>query len=465
MVFRDRRQRGRVDLEAIETAIRSAMHQAGAAALTHLLQFDPPGPDQRTLACSCGQAAQYKELRTKTVLTVLGPVQVRRPYYACSHCSHGQCPIDVELDIVDRESSPGVRRREAVVGSDRAFGQGCEPLKVLAGLEVTAKAIERTAEAIGTDIARREQEEIARAKQLVLPIVTKQSIPKLYVQMDGTGVPVVAAETEGRAGKREGQKAHTRECKLGCVFTQTTVDNQSRPIRNPDSTTYTGSIESAEEFGFRLYTEAWRRGWEYAKLKIVRGDGALWIWNLADRHFPGAIQIVDLYHARQHLWEVAVLLFPNDPAQQKRWMIPTQKLLDNSNIERLGKRLRGTRADSHEVAKGSSSKRNTSNTMPSACVTRSFANRGSLSVLGSLRRAVKPSSLHVSNVPGCSGPFVAQTPSLPCVVAHSTAASKNTGSRRPLLPDYTFMSRTPFADPRSFAVTEEEHSKDIRISN
>jgi hypothetical protein len=349
MVFRDRRQRGRVDLEAIETAIRSAMHQAGAAALTHLLQFDPPGPDQRTLACSCGQAAQYKELRTKTVLTVLGPVQVRRPYYACSHCSHGQCPIDVELDIVDRESSPGVRRREAVVGSDRAFGQGCEPLKVLAGLEVTAKAIERTAEAIGTDIARREQEEIARAKQLVLPIVTKQSIPKLYVQMDGTGVPVVAAETEGRAGKREGQKAHTRECKLGCVFTQTTVDNQSRPIRNPDSTTYTGSIESAEEFGFRLYTEAWRRGWEYAKLKIVRGDGALWIWNLADRHFPGAIQIVDLYHARQHLWEVAVLLFPNDPAQQKRWMIPTQKLLDNSNIERLGKRLRGTRADSHEV--------------------------------------------------------------------------------------------------------------------
>jgi hypothetical protein len=123
-------------------------------------------------------------------------------------------------------------------------------------------------------------------------------------------------------------------------------------------------------------------------------------------------------------------------------MIPTQKLLDNSNIERLGKRLRGTRAVATRWAKGSSSKRNTSNTMPSACVTRSFANRGSLSVLGSLRRAVKPSSLHVSNVPGCSGPFVAQTPSLPCVVAHSTAASKNTWSRRPLLPDYTFMSRT-----------------------
>lgn len=350
MIFRDRRQHGRIDLEAIEMAIRSALHQAGAAALTQLLQFDPPDPEQRTIACSCGQAAQYKELRTKTILTVLGPVQVQRPYYVCRHCSHGQCPIDVELDIVDRESSPGVRRMEAVMGSDRAFGQGCEPLKLLAGLEVTAKAIERAPEAIGTDIAQREEEEIARAKQLVLPIVTKQSIPKLYVQMDGTGVPVVAAETEGRAGKREGQNAHTRECKLGCAFTQTTVDDQGRPIRDPNSTTYTGSIESAEAFGFRLYTEAWRRGWEHAQLKIVIGDGALWIWNLADRHLPGAIQIVDLYHARQHLWELAALLFPNDPARQKRWVMPTQSLLDNGDIERLVKRLRATRADRDEVA-------------------------------------------------------------------------------------------------------------------
>jgi hypothetical protein len=121
---------------------------------------------------------------------------VQRPYYVCRQCSHGQCPIDVELDIVDRESSSCVRRMEAVMGSDRAFGQGCEPLKLLAGLEVTAKAIERAAEAIGTGIAHREEEEIARAKQPVLPIVTKQSIPKLCVQMDGTGVPVVAAETE-----------------------------------------------------------------------------------------------------------------------------------------------------------------------------------------------------------------------------------------------------------------------------
>ena len=93
----------------------------------------------------------------------------------------------------------------------------------------------------------------SRAKQLVLPVVSKQSIPKMYVLMDGVQVPVVAAETEGRAGRIEGQRARTRECKLGCVFTQTKVDPEGCPIRDPDSTTYVGAIETAEEFGFRIY--------------------------------------------------------------------------------------------------------------------------------------------------------------------------------------------------------------------
>ena len=83
------------------------------------------------------------------------------------------------------------------------------------------------------------------------------------------------------------------------------------PIRDPDSTTYAGAIETAEEFGNRIYLEAWNRGWSRAQKKVVMGDGAEWIWNLAEQHFPGAVQIVDLYHARQHLWELARKLYPN----------------------------------------------------------------------------------------------------------------------------------------------------------
>ena len=239
---------------------------------------------------------------------------------------------------------------EAMVGSEMPFAPACEPMKVLAGLEVPAKAIERAAESIGVEIARRDQQEINRAKQLVLPIVAKQTIPKMYVLMDGVQIPVVASETEGRSGRTEGQRARTRECKLGAVFTQTTVDPEGRPVRDPDSTTYVGAIETADEFGYRIYSEAWVRGWEWATTKVVIGDGAVWIWNLADQHFPDSVQIVDLYHARQHLWDLARRLHPNYPVAQKTWMkIHQKRLLDKGKVEKLVLLLRSAESPNAEL--------------------------------------------------------------------------------------------------------------------
>ena len=208
----------------------------------------------------------------------------------------------------------------------------------------------REYEVLTQDIAQGEQQEIRQAVQLGLPVIIGEPIRILYVQMDGTGVPVVKKETEGRKGKTDGQPAHTREVKRGCVFTQTTWDQEGYAIRDPDSTTYTSAIETAEEFGKRIYVEAWKRGWSRAQKKVVIGDGAEWIWNLTDQHFPGAVQIVDLYHARQHLWELARRLHPNDPLSQKAWMKVHQKrLLDKGKIEKLVLSLRSTESTNAEV--------------------------------------------------------------------------------------------------------------------
>jgi hypothetical protein len=349
-IFTGRRKTGRLDLEAMEMAVRSAMHQAGAAALTELLQWPAPAADQRTVTCPCGHPAHYRELRSKPVLTAVGRVEVSRPYYLCSYCHTGQFPADVELDIENTEFSPGVRRMNAVVGQQAPFDHGREQMKLLADLEVTTKTVERTAEAIGGDIAQGEQREIQRAMQLDLPVVVGKPIRILYVQMDGTGVPVVKKETAGRQGKTDGQPAHTREAKLGCVFTQTKWDEKGFPLRDPDSTTYTGAIETAEEFGKRIYLEAWKRGWGRAEKKVVMGDGAEWIWNLAEQYFPGAVQIVDLYHARQHLWELARKLHPNDEVNQKAWMkVHQHRLLDKGKIEKLVGALGSIHSDNPEV--------------------------------------------------------------------------------------------------------------------
>jgi hypothetical protein len=131
-------------------------------ALSELLRFEAPASDRRQLPCACGHRAQYQELRSRPVLTVVGWARMNRLWYLCDRCHQGQFPADEALDVKGTDFSPGVRRMQAMVGQESPFDHGREQMRVLAGLEVTAKSIERAAEAIGADIAAGEQREIAK---------------------------------------------------------------------------------------------------------------------------------------------------------------------------------------------------------------------------------------------------------------------------------------------------------------
>ena len=345
-VFAERRNSGSLDFEAVEQATRDTLHQAGAGLLATLLNEDELYETRQ--GCACGGSARYAGKRSKKLVTMLGEVVVERPYYHCGRCGEGFAPRDRELDVDATQYSPGVRRMTALVGSETSFDRGRALLDELAGVELTAKAVERESEAIGADIAAREQTEIALAVQLELPAIAADEIPVLYIEMDGTGVPTTSAATAGRQGK-DCAAARTREVKLGCVFTQTCRDEQGRPVREQDSTSYTGAIEDAAAFGRRIWSEAWRRGWSRARQKVVIGDGASWIWNLAHEYFPGAIEIVDLYHAREHLWELAAKLFAQDEKRRRGWARRMQKKLDAGRIEPLVETLRRCETDDAEL--------------------------------------------------------------------------------------------------------------------
>src|SRR5437660_10413334 len=124
-----------------------------------------------------------------------------------------------------------------------------------------------------------------------------------------------------------------QEVKLGCVFTQTEFDDHQRPVRDEHGTTYVGAIESAEAFGTRIYGEAIRRGMTRAAKVIVLGDGARWIWGIAEEHFYGAIQIVDLYHAREHVALIAQLVYGTGTIKSKEWMEARREQLDAGDVE------------------------------------------------------------------------------------------------------------------------------------
>ena len=259
-------------------AIRAASHHIGGSLLEKLLNADGGGYQGASIPCGEGHTARFVEYRKKNLVTVMSPVDVRRAYYHCNHCGEGMIPKDRALDIVDTGFSPGVRRMMGQVGGKEAFEDGQKDLEVLAGVRVTIKAVERVSESIGKQIEQqnqREQKQIMSGN--VVPFSSKGVIPKMYIEIDGTGVPVVKRETEGRKGKDETGQAKTREAKLGCVFTQTTVDAEGYAVRDEESTTYVGAIETSELFGNRIYTEAVGRGMARAQQVSVLGDGGKWI--------------------------------------------------------------------------------------------------------------------------------------------------------------------------------------------
>lgn len=310
-------------------AIRASMHKVGGVLLEKLLDRDR-GHRGPHVPCGKGHEAGFVDYRGKEMETILSAIHVTRAYYHCAVCKRGMAPKDSDLDIVSTSFSPGLRRLMARVGGKEAFDEGRRDLEELAGIFVTTKAVERVSECVGEEIeAVAQRERKAALSGMIVPI---KPIPWMYVEMDGTGVPVVPHETEGRQGKDETGRAKTRELKLGSVFTQAGVDEEGWPVRDVGSTSYVGAIETAEEFGRRIFTEAIRRGSRFAKQIVVLGDGAPWIWNLAAMHFPAAIEIVDLFHAREHLSGLARVVWGPGSCEGKQWAEERIKELDNGNI-------------------------------------------------------------------------------------------------------------------------------------
>ncbi len=233
------------------------------------------------------------------------------------------------------------------MGGQEPFDQGREDLEELAGIRVQTKQVERIAEATGEQVRAVTSAEIEAAwsgQLMGLPLG-----PRMYIAMDGTGVPIVAWELKNRAGKDPGGPAKTREVKLGCVFTQTRRTAKGYPLRDPGSTTYVGGIETAQEFGRRIYAEAVRRGLAHTQEVAVLGDGAPWIWNLTEEHFPQALQILDLYHAREHASDIAKAVYGAGAVDAQRWAAQRYEELGGGQIDEVLKALKHLRAPNDEA--------------------------------------------------------------------------------------------------------------------
>jgi hypothetical protein len=265
-------------IEAAELAIRAGLTRLGRGVLEDLLAADAGHRGPR-VDCGAGHQAEFTGYRDKTVDTVLGPVTLQRAWYHCEACGHGLAPKDAELGVAGATMSPGLAKMSARAGAAVPFTPGAGLAGELAGIELTGRRLGRHAEADGSAAAAAIGAQAAAiAARTLAPLPPPAPLPdKLYIAIDGTGVPMRAAETEGRDGKGEDGKARTREVKLCCAFTQTTTDEDGRPIRDPGTSSYLATFAPAAEFGTLMAAEARRRGAGHIRQLVILGDGAHWI--------------------------------------------------------------------------------------------------------------------------------------------------------------------------------------------
>ena len=307
-----------------ETAVERDGHRAGYA-----------GP---RLPCACGQQARFVGYRGRWIRGVHGEVRVERAYYHCSGCGTGLAPWDADQGLSEARFTPRVKARVARWCARLTYRDAAEEVAEWLG-EALA---ESTLEALTGEVGER------------LRAVEDARVQSWFTQ----GRPPAAAPLAARVvGKRaylsiDAAKAHI-DGSWHDVKVATFARGERRVVREPDGslrlgwdtpreTQYLAVQEEAEEFARRVYVWALGLGAERAEL-VVLGDGAEWIWKLFDTHFTDALQILDYYHASEHVWSLARALFGAEHPQGNAWAERCSEKLQEAGFAGLLEGLRELR--------------------------------------------------------------------------------------------------------------------------
>ncbi len=249
-----------------------------------------------------GGTAFFERYEGRWVLTHLGRFRIRRAYYWDPKNKSGAIPLDEKWDLDQREPSPALRKSVGMLSAEMPFARGQRLMKQTALVDLPEKRIQESGEALGEKIKELNQSEAQAALPMLLnpnvgiPDVLPSALKgTLYIQMDGGRLNTT---TEG-----------WREPKVATLYWDDDVADISKKRRLILKKEYVAVLGDADELAERLWAAACRWEWWKAKRVVVLGDGAPWIWNRAYDLFPNATQILDLFHAEEHIWNTARQLY------------------------------------------------------------------------------------------------------------------------------------------------------------
>ena len=304
-----------IEPEESERRLREVLHEAGAAALGRRWTEDAAEGDAETTVCTCGRTLARRGREKKRLLTLLGWTGVERAYYWCPECGCGRHLLDERLGCRGRAQTGVVQECVGMTVAEETYAGGRRLLATLTGLEIPHHTLETIAEDIGESLVV-ERDEGSQAEEEETP-------GTLCISTDGVKVPM-----------RDGW----HEARVVASFAYDVSPGGSEPERS--RVAYSARVEDSEATGRRMAAEARRRGAERASRLVVIGDGADWIWNQAQEHFPQAIEIVDWYHAVEHLWDVANTLFGQGSNTARAWAKARKEELWQGDVDAVLQAMR-----------------------------------------------------------------------------------------------------------------------------
>ena len=354
------------DFKGLEEKIYEGIFKIGGRLMEGVM--DKGGePAQTKVEGKCGHELTFVGYRTKKMLTLFGEIEWKRPYYQCQvkeekeegdekereeFCSHGRCPDDEVWGVEGTRTTPGVQRHVGYLCATLTFEEAAETFRRFLPLGMSARQALNLMKPVGKALEMREDETVQalfnqalhsksnddeQASQKII-----KDIRRLYIELDG----IFARMRRGSVPMEEHELQRIgdiyREVKVGATFLaerglerSELVEGVYIDVPKEGTMRYVARRTARGGFGPLLYALAVATGLSRAQQIVVLGDGAVWIWKLVAEHFPDAVQIVDLYHAEEHVWEVAHAVYGPKSQKAEQWAKQACTLLVNGKIEEL----------------------------------------------------------------------------------------------------------------------------------
>ena len=318
-----------LDLGSMEQCLRQMLRPVMGQVVERIVALEAALGAQERRACpACGGPMRRVDAaRPRALCGLVGDYTLRRAYDCCTQCGHGHAPLDERLGLGPGALSPGLARVVCREGLEGAFADAVERVAEAVGVQVSAEVARQTTERVGAVAEAQVQAAIARAQQGQVP----------WAAADRVDVPtsgVLAVEVDGLYVHRDEGWHEMKAVTVAPLGPPCDVDAETGRLRLRWGTaSYGAGFEEAEDFWYRAYVEACRRGLGTAAVRtvVLLGDAAEWIWRhgRAFLALPGVelVEIIDLYHAYEYLWAVGNAVFGAETPAAAAWVEPLKTRL------------------------------------------------------------------------------------------------------------------------------------------